>query len=134
MVRNDIVVALTNALERGYTLETATKVLTNSGYSSNDINDAVNFINSGLSPVTIPSSQQQNTFQSIPSSQIIPQSQPQALTKTQPLPQMPNVIQKKESSLVLFLLVGVFVFLIIALILVLIFQESLVDFIKGIIG
>jgi hypothetical protein len=130
MVRSDIIVALTNALERGYSLETATQVLTNSGYSANDINEAVNFINSGLSPVIIPSAQSQNSFQPLPSSQILPQSQDQ----TQPLPQMSPAVPKKESPLLLFLLVGVFVFLVIALIFVLIFQEPIVDFIKGIIG
>lgn len=127
MVRNDIIVALTNALERGYSLETATKVLANSGYSSNDINDAVNFINSGLAPVTIPSAQSQNPYQVQP---ILPQSPDQ----TQPLPQMSPAVPKKESPLLLFLLIGVFVFLVIALIFVLIFQEPIVDFIKGIIG
>lgn len=141
MVRSDLVVALTNALERGYTLETAAKVLANSGYSPNDINDAVNFINSGLSPIAISQTQPQprNLTQPLTQSQTLPtQTPPQLLAQpqpqTQPLPQMPNAVQKKESSILLFLLVGVFVFLIIALLLVLIFQESIAGFIKNIIG
>ena len=42
MARQDLVMCLKNALERGYDLEKAKKSLTNAGYSKQDIDEAAN--------------------------------------------------------------------------------------------
>lgn len=47
MVRQDIVAGLNNALERGYSFEGAKQSLLNAGYSTEDVEEAGNYINAG---------------------------------------------------------------------------------------
>jgi hypothetical protein len=57
MARKDIIVAIKNAVERGYSFEQAKQVLINSGYNIKDINDAYNYLTGGIGEI------QENNFQ-----------------------------------------------------------------------
>ena len=47
MVREDLVAGLRNAVERGNSLESAKQSFLNAGYSSEDVEQAVNYLHSG---------------------------------------------------------------------------------------
>lgn len=47
MVNEDILTALRNAIERGESLETASRILINSGYNAKEVQEASKFIGSG---------------------------------------------------------------------------------------
>jgi len=51
MVRADIVIAMKNSIERGYSLEQSAQSLFNAGYSQNDIYEAINYLTSGIGNV-----------------------------------------------------------------------------------
>ena len=44
MVREDLIGAIKNAIERGYSLESAKISLTNAGYNKEEVEEAANFI------------------------------------------------------------------------------------------
>ncbi|MBS3100070.1 hypothetical protein J4463_02540 [Candidatus Pacearchaeota archaeon] len=48
MVRQDILSGLKNAVERGYSLNSAKQSLINSGYNLNEVNEAASYLSSGI--------------------------------------------------------------------------------------
>ncbi|PIN89609.1 hypothetical protein COU60_03290 [Candidatus Pacearchaeota archaeon CG10_big_fil_rev_8_21_14_0_10_34_76] len=139
-MKEDIMGGIRNALERGIPLDIAIQSFINAGYSEKEVRDAAREVNVGIITKT-------------PEMQVNPQTDPAKnakLNNTQikqdafvkPLdskspPAQPNIILKKPKkkglglaaflSILLFLLIGVFVFS-------LIFQDKVVSALKSIIG
>jgi len=59
MVNEDIVTALRNSIENGETLEQAIKILINSGYNSQEVQEASQFFSSGIITQTEPKPEEQ---------------------------------------------------------------------------
>ncbi|MBS3073059.1 hypothetical protein J4477_04455 [Candidatus Pacearchaeota archaeon] len=54
MVRADIAVSIKNAVERGYSIEQAKQSLVNSGYSIKEVDEAINYLTSGVGEIEMP--------------------------------------------------------------------------------
>ncbi|MFA6023407.1 MAG: hypothetical protein WC781_04950 [Candidatus Pacearchaeota archaeon] len=124
-MREDIIVAIKNAVERGYSLEQARQVLVNSGYNIGDINEAYNYLTGGVMPQPISQPSQNPSIQQsqIPS---LPEPQIEMPGNYPPLPVEP--VKKKKSSVVVILLVFILVVLVIGLILTFFFKEQISQF------
>lgn len=82
MVKEDIVTALRNSVERGDTLENAIKIMISSGYSPGDVQEASNFVG------FVPMSSKNNSFVNSTSGNNPPVSQP-IISKMPIPPQLP---------------------------------------------
>jgi hypothetical protein len=139
--REDIIVAIKNAVERGYSLEQAKQVLINSGYNINDINEAYSYITGGASGSSINSINEASNLQDLSalqkSSQIpqLPQiPQPPASNEYsgyKPLPSEQQIKQKKPFPWLVILLSGILITLIILLILMIIFKDNIAALIQN---
>ena len=75
MVRQDIVAALKNSIDRGYSLEQSKAVLINSGYSSQDVNEASSYVTGGIQQ-TPQSVEDINHLQQLPQQPMLQNQQP----------------------------------------------------------
>lgn len=94
MVRADIAISIKNAVERGYSIEQAKQSLMNSGYSMKEVDEAINYLTSGVGEIELPNQDsylpeqisreksQQNTQQS----NFQNQGQDKLAQKQQPVP------------------------------------------------
>ncbi len=69
MVRQDIVAALKNAVERGYPIERAGQTLINSGYNAQEVQDGINYLMGGIGGMP----QQNQEYYEPPQADNIPQ-------------------------------------------------------------
>jgi len=130
MVRQDIVSALRNALERGYSLQQAKISLINAGYAVSEVDVAANYLASGIGINTEQVSQVSQPQQSFQSQQFQQVQQP----KPQQYQQLPNIQsnQSSEKSSVLgivLLLISLFILLVL-LGVSLFFKDAIIDFLK----
>ncbi|HRZ86077.1 MAG TPA: hypothetical protein P5277_04855 [Candidatus Paceibacterota bacterium] len=86
MVRQDIIAAIKNSVERGSSIEQAAQIMLNSGYSANDVTEAVNYLTGGVNPNF------QNFLMPQQKSNYIPQQPPRQMPPQQstPTPQQPS--------------------------------------------
>ncbi|MEK6848806.1 MAG: hypothetical protein AABX65_04205 [Nanoarchaeota archaeon] len=91
MIKLEIVAGLKNALEHGFSIDEAKASFTNAGYSSIDVNDSANAINSA------PSQQAENLSQL--QVQLAPQTNQEnsAPAQQQPAPQISSQIQQAQN-------------------------------------
>ncbi len=130
MVREDLVAGLRNALERGASLEGAKQTLLNAGYSSEEVEEASNYLSAG-SVLAVQPQQLKKPADSVQPSK---SKQPPA-----PHPQQPALNQQQQAAKPekakgqgffgrnwkIILLLGVLVVLIILFVLVLLFRETI---------
>jgi hypothetical protein len=121
MVRDDLVAGLRNALERGTPLEGAKKSLINAGYSSEEVEEASNYLHSGSVLAAHPQQLKK------PADSVQP-SKPKKTSVQQPK----NQQQNKKSGEGFFarnwkivLLLGILAVLIILFVLVLVFRDKI---------
>jgi len=150
MVRQDIMAGLKNALERGYSLEQAQVSLINSGYNQNEINEASNFLTSGVAPVAQQPAVRRAQVPAQPAQQRQPVAQPQPVQRAQvqqpaqvmqppaqPMPPQRPAQQaqpakpKKPFPWKIVILVIILLAIIAALVLGFIYRQGIIDFISG---
>ena len=86
MVRQDIISGLRNAMERGQSLEQARQTLLNSGYNSQDVLEAINYLTGGLSA---------QPFQYV-NQQKLQSYQPQIYSQNKQVQTSPQITQNKS--------------------------------------
>lgn len=124
MVRQDIIAGIKNAVERGYSFEQAKKVLINSGYNINDINETYNYLTGGaLSAENLPAFKTPN----IPENTNLNQNYPS-------LPKTPEIKNKKTFPWTVVILSSILILLIICLILVFAFSDKIATFFSNTFG
>ncbi len=65
MVRLDIITGLKNAVERGYSLEQAKQTLINSGYNTQEVEEASNYLTGGFTNIQQQVTSQQTIQQNV---------------------------------------------------------------------
>ncbi|MEK6891435.1 MAG: hypothetical protein AABX03_04850, partial [Nanoarchaeota archaeon] len=156
-VRLDIIAGIKNAVERGYSIDEAKTSLINAGYSVDEINEAVNYVTGGVTlkdiiPKSQPQSQTSNAFQINKSSQPLqPSQKEQNETKIDNQQISNQTLQQKpltygtsyEKAMIkhkfkfpwkIFFLGGLLIILILILISVIIFRESIISFLETLLG
>ena len=123
MVRQDIVAAVRNALERGETLEQAKTTLANSGYNQGDILEAANYLTGGLGNQPLENHNPVGTIKT--------QAAPETVKKI--IPMAPKV-KKKSSKGMIILLISIVIILIAILVSAFIFKDSLISFFQNLFG
>ena len=116
MVRSDIVAGIRNALDRGYSIEQAKKVLINSGYEVKEVNEVSDYLTggTGYTPKEISS----QTF-------VSEDSEPEEVKNINP----PSTTSKAELIILL-----VFLLILLGLLIVsFIFREMIIELLRDII-
>lgn len=121
MVRQDIVVGLRNALERGSSMEQAKQSLINAGYSTGDITEAANFLTGGLGDQPLEN----------PETSALNQQPQSSIQKNQAIPKNQALEPKKKFPLMLVSLITILVLLLATLVASIFFRESLITFFEN---
>lgn len=131
MVREDIVGALRNALERGASLEQAKQSVLNAGYSTEEVEESCNYLHAGSvlnldpAPVKRPADfVQPSKSRNIPQQPTQPTQQAQSAQSAKPIQSSkgPSFFSKNWKII---LLLGVLFILVILFVLVLIFRDTI---------
>ena len=134
MPRQDIITALTNAVQKGEQLKQAKQTLINSGYSAQEVQEAAGYVTGGIQGQTQmyqqPGTEQNQAAQPTPSPQQ-PAQQPQPPKSPQEQAQ-----QKGENNRVglIILLVAVLIVIIASVIAFIVFKDQILDFFSRLSG
>ncbi|MBI2629735.1 hypothetical protein HYW76_01410 [Candidatus Pacearchaeota archaeon] len=135
MQKPEIIGGLKRAVERGYSLEQAKRSLLNAGYSIEDVDDSADAISGVIGRLPSPeypilsNSSSLATLPPIPPKQ--PLVQPQFQQQTQVQPQIkPKKSVSGRKILIIFLII-LFIALLGGLISLIIFKDSVIDFINN---
>jgi len=124
MVREDLVGALQSALSRGYPLKLAMQSLLNAGYSKIEIEEAARNLNN-MQPANQVSSPINQTIS------VVKPGDKKTIQRISDYGEKPKV---QASNIIIYILGGILVLLLVGLVLVFLFKEQVVDFIKGLFG
>ena len=105
MPRQDIITALKNAMERGYSLDLAVHSLVNAGYKLSEVEEAAVSLSGGGIPVPATSMQKQAILQSRPQISQMPQPRIPMLQTQQAQAQQPAGMGKKRKIKIIILVV-----------------------------
>ena len=114
-MKEELIGGLKNALERGYTLDSAVQSFINAGYNPIEVNDAARYLSQGASFIIHP----QNSLVAFP----VPTT-----LKNPQLPPLPLLNKTNSSSKKSFMWLAIIIFLLVfvgALILLIVFQDKL---------
>ena len=126
MVREELVTGLKNALARGQSLEKAINSLLSAGYNRDEVMDAANYSNVGVTGnmgvvASLPKTQIQ--INQTPAVQQIPQVQP-----VQPIPKLnPESTEPKKSKVGLIVLISLLVVLVIGIFGMVLFGDQILQ-------
>ena len=135
-MKEELLVALRNALERGATLEQAAQSLTGAGYGTAEVQEASQFLSQGTasptaSPPTVkkvvPSTLQPAPPAQPPSPPVSPVIPVQPLPRASPFPTGTSVPEQPKSKKMLIILGTIVVVLLILLVLTIVFGQTLLD-------
>jgi len=119
MVRKDLIAGLKNAIERGYSLEQAKQSFITAGYNREDVEEAVQFMQSG-SIIASPEIQ-------MPASAVEPSKQRQIPEKQQAQKQiLQTVVPKRKFNWKVIFLIIILMILIVIFILTLVFRDKII--------
>lgn len=135
-MRSDLIGIIRNAMAKGEPIESISKSLTNSGYNQDEVNEAVESINSGVLQNTQsyqipPSMQIQRKQTPTPTRALTPNSNQRPIPRN-PLPSQKqnsvNLNQKKSGSMKTIILFGILLILIGILTLTILFRDKILSF------
>ena len=132
MVRMDLVAALRNALDRGYTLQQAKRTLISSGYGTGEIETAAKYLTGGVgtTPETMDQALQYPEEEMLSEEEQIKQAvSPKEMRQYQPS-EGPSETKKPSSWLIIFLVI-VLIILLGGLALIFIFRNNIMEFIQS---
>ncbi|GEM_PF-3955325 len=152
MVRADIAISIKNAVERGYSIEQAKQSLMNSGYSIKEVDEAINYLTSGVGEIELPNQDsylpeqisreksqqntQQSNFQNQGQDKLAQKQQPVPIQQVsyqnnnqQTIPQEQFKIPKQKSSFPWKVMVLIFLLLVLIAVLVgmVLFKDTLIE-------
>lgn len=152
MVRADIAISIKNAVERGYSIEQAKQSLMNSGYSMKEVDEAINYLTSGVGEIELPNQDsylpeqisreksqqntQQSNFQNQGQDKLAQKQQPVPIQQVsyqnnnqQTIPQEQFKIPKQKSSFPWKVMVLIFLLLVLIAVLVgmVLFKDTLIE-------
>ena len=153
MVRADIAISIKNAVERGYSIEQAKQSLMNSGYSMKEVDEAINYLTSGVGEIELPNQDsylpeqisreksqqntQQSNFQNQGQDKLAQKQQPQMPIQQvsyqnnnqQTIPQEQFKIPKQKRSLPWKVIILIFLLLVLIVVLVgmVLFKDILIE-------
>ena len=130
-MKDEIYAGLKNALERGSSLDEAVESFVNSGYNIDEVHEAASMLTQGATNITS-SSQNEKLSSNEPSATTEPIKKSQEIQS----PQSPSIPIKPKSSrrkwiIILFVTV---IILLLGIVSLLIFSNSVIGFLKGLLG